>query len=296
MTVQNTTSESIEFSDEYRWNKLLLRKFEVCIVEVFQFLRAAGIEPILIKGWAANQFYPENRPRSFSDIDIAVSSSDFDNATDLLGNFNKRVSIDLHHELRHLDNVAWPTIFERSKLKRVDDFDIRILSPEDHLRVLCTHWLNDGGQYRERLWDIYFAVENRPENFDWSLCLDSVSRTRRQWVLMTVFAAHKYLDLDILNLPFADEITKLPDWMEKCIEKEWATNVRLLPLHTVLNDRKRLIEQIRKRFPPNPIQATIENEAGFDESSRLRYQIMSVFKRTVPSIKRLFPTVFGKHR
>lgn len=286
-----SNDQTIQLSDEYRWSKLQLRRFEYCIVEVFELLRKSGIEPILLKGWAINQFYPGNRPRTFSDIDLAVSANDYRKTEELILGFEKHVSIDLHNEFRHLDILPWGELFARSQLKKLDNAEIRILSPEDHLRVLCTHWLNDGGEYRERLWDIYYAIENRPKNFDWCVCLDSVSKTRKQWVMVTIFAAHKYLGLDISNLPFASEIKTLPKWMERCLEREWESTIRLLPMQTVLNDPKKVWQQIRKRFPPNPIQATIENEGDFDDSSRFVYQIRSILKRTIPSVERLVPVL-----
>ena len=278
--------------DEYRWNRLALRRFEHQITKAFEALRRNRIEPILIKGWAAARFYPEDRPRSFSDIDLAVSAENYELAFELshsneLGNLN----IDIHRELRSLDRVDWTTLFERSKLLPLDNTTVRILSPEDHLRVLCTHWLTDGGQYRERLWDIYYAIQNRPENFDWNLCLGSVSPTRRRWIVTVIAITRKHLGLEIKDLPFFHETEHIEDWIEKCLEKEWRSNVRLRSLHTCINDPKLLIKQIRKRLPPNPIQATIEAEGELDGGTRLPYQLKSVFRRLKPSISRVAPTL-----
>ena len=277
-----------EISDEVRWNLLLLRRFEVNIVEAFTELRLHGIEPILIKGWAASQNYPVEHPRSFSDVDLAVASKDHDLALELSHTAPlDRLSIDVHRELRHLDTVPWNVLFERSKLEAIDNTEIRILCPEDHLRVLCVHWLVDGGQYKERLWDVFYAVKNRPPNFDWDKCLSGVSQTRQKWIVTTIAIAKRYFDLDVSDLPFADQTDDIPRWIIRCLETEWSSDVRLRSLHTCIRNPKLFRQQILKRIPPNPIQSTIEMEGEFDDSSRAKYQIGSVLARITPSIKRL---------
>jgi hypothetical protein len=152
--------------------------------------------------------------------------------------------------------------------------------------VLCTHWLNDGGQYKDRLWDIYYAIENRPPGFDWDLCLASVSPIRRNWVITAIAVTKKYLDLNVDSLPFADELHSLPKWLEKTLEKEWSTELRLRPLHSFLNEPSMLFKQLKKRFPPNPIQATIETESAFDDRSVFPRQIKNIVLRVPASVKR----------
>jgi hypothetical protein len=286
---------ALTIDDEYRWNLLRLRCYELQIVKAFEVFRARGIEPILFKGWAASRYYPAGRHRAFADIDLAVSRDDYAKGYELTHTAPlNTINIDIHRELRHLDVVLWKDLFDRSETVPIDDTFIRILSPEDHLRVLCSHWLTDGGQYRERLWDIYYAIENGPECIDWDLCLGSVPAVRRNWVLMTIAITRKYLNLDVSNLPIAHELPDIPKWIDRCLEKEWSSDVRLRSLHTCLNDRKLLVKQIKKRVPPNPIQATIESEEFFDEGSRLPMQLKSVMLRISPSISRVGGSILEK--
>jgi len=286
---------TIENADEYRWHLLQKKIVESKIARAFDLFRQFEIEPLLIKGWAAQRSYPQNRSRTSSDIDLAVAPVRYQHAEKLYRTkeFND-VGVDLHKGLRHLDTVDWDDLFANSITIDVDGVPIRILRPEDHLRVLCVHWLTDGGAYKERLWDIYYAVANRPDDFDWERCMNIVSETRRRWVVCVIGLAHRYLDLNIDDLPFADEARSVPHWLVKAVEREWASDVRLAPIHVFLSDPKMLMKQIRKRIPPNPIQAMIDVEGSIDSRIRFHYQIGSVVKRTVPSAKRVIPALFHR--
>lgn len=265
------------------------------IVSAFKGLREQGIEPVLIKGWAAARNYPADVPRFSGDIDLAVADEDFDCARSLVEDKKSGVlGVDLHQQLRHLDTVDWKILLENSETIAVDGEAIRILAAEDHLRVMCVHWLTDGGESRDRLWDIFYAVQNRPESFDWDRCLGVVGPNRRGWIIATVGLAHKYLGLEIDDLPFADEARRLPTWLTRSIERSWNEGVRLRPLHTALDDMRTLLTQIRKRIPPNPIQATIDCEGAFDDGSRVGYQIRDVFIRLWPSIPRVVPALLKR--
>jgi hypothetical protein len=113
----------------------------------FKILREHNIEPVLIKGWAAGLKYSQPWERFFSDIDIAVNPSDYQRAQEIA--FENNLSVDLHKGLRHHDTLAWSDLYENSRLVLIDDAQIRILREEDHLRVLCVHWLTDGGAFKE---------------------------------------------------------------------------------------------------------------------------------------------------
>lgn len=284
-------------TDEFRWYLLAKKRSEGLIVNAFREYRKHGIEPVLIKGWAAARNYPPHRPRFFGDVDLAVSEADFPEAQELIEQENSPIQgVDLHRELRTLDTAGWEYLFGNSQLVELDGEMIRILSPEDHLRVMTVHWLTNGGESLERLWDIAYAVENRPADFDWEKCLNVVSTERRGWVIATIGLAHRYLDIEIADLPFKDEAARLPSWLIRSVEKSWKSGVLQSPLHTKLRDPRALFVQIRKRVPPNPIQATVDCDGPFDDGPRFRYQVKDVFKRLGPSIKRVVPAILTSGR
>jgi hypothetical protein len=277
--------------NDYYWKLLQRQVQEQRIERVFDIFRRNNFEPILIKGWAAARNYPKPFERLSIDIDIAVSPDDYLECQKILQQ-QPIAGVDLHRGLRHLDTVAWDNLTAHSQLLKLNKTKVRILCQEDHLRILCVHWLTDGGVAKERLWDIVYAVQNRAKDFDWNRCLNIVSETRREWINCTVRLAVKYLGLNIDNTPFAKMAENLPGWVVKTIEKEWESKVRLKPLQNCLGDSLEFFEQISKRIPPNPIQATIEMEGKFDEKTRIFYQIGSFLFRFIPSIKRISKTLW----
>lgn len=287
-------NDETQIVDPVRWHKLAMRRHEIEIAAVFGAMINNRIEPILIKGWAAARNYPQGHTRNFVDMDLAVSRDDFANAVALQKKADfPHSSVDLHNELRHYDVTAWNDLFARSKTIDVDGTPVRILCAEDHLRVLCAHWLNDGGSYKERLWDIYYAVDNRPDTFDWDLCLNSVTASRRTWILTAILIAHRHLGLNIEGIPFGENETSIPVWVENTLQHEWSSSdVGLRPLHTCLFEPSILFQQIRKRIPPNPIQATVEGDGRFDERSRLPIQLKNAFQRLGPALKRIKGVLF----
>ncbi|MFN0138548.1 MAG: nucleotidyltransferase family protein [Pyrinomonadaceae bacterium] len=275
-------------TDTQRWNLLHRKAQQAKSVRAVELLRAAGIEPILIKGIAAEQYYPGDRIRPSIDIDLAVAEADFERANRLSrSDAAEGMAIDLHKELRHLDTLEWQDLFERSKLLQFENGSIRLLCAEDNLRVLCVHWLTDGGVYQERLWDIYYAVANRPADFNWDRFLGVVSERRRRWLVCTVGLAGRYLGLDLSDTPILDEASKLPKWLTDAVEREWGDKVKPRPLEVSLNDPKILIGQVKRRFRPNPIRATVQMEGSFDARTRFFYRLGNFFMRIPSSYRRV---------
>ncbi len=267
------------------------------LLDAFRAFRNHEIEPILIKGWAAARNYPSDKPRFFGDIDLAVGAADYEKAKDLVEDPNSVIAgVDLHRELRHLDTVTWSRLLSNSELVPIETENVRVLSPEDHLRVLCVHWLTNGGENRDRLSDIIYAVQNRPPTFDWAKCLNVVSANRRGWIVSTIGLAHRYLGLNLDGIPFADEAKTLPAWLIRCVEDGWAADVKLRGLDESITNRKLLWRQIKKRIPPNPIQSTINCEGKFDDGSRIGYQIRDLGGRLAPSFQRMIKAVWNQYR
>lgn len=279
-------------SGDLRWFSLQNKVHEARIGEAFTLFRKNGIEPILIKGWAIARLYPESHLRTYTDIDLGVPSAEYEKARTLLEDeAAKKLNIDLHNEFRHLDNVPWSTLFADTEVVPLDGVDIRILSPEDHLRILSVHWLTDAGADKDRLFDIRYAVENRPAGFEWEKCLDRAGPVRRSWVTCAIGLAHKYSGLSLDGLSFSGEARNIPRWLISSIEKEWKLGVPLRGLYDSLHDRGLFIKQLRKRIPPNAVYSTIECEGEFDNSSRAPYQLRSLVKRALPAIGRIFKTI-----
>jgi hypothetical protein len=267
-------------SDTQRWSILRTKLAEKKIVEVFQMLRAAGIEPILIKGWDISRYYPHFGTRHFIDIDIGVAPDDFDSAKRLVDSAPfSYMNVDLHRGFRHLDTQPWDNLFENSELITIENTPVRILRAEDHLRIICVHWLTDGGDQKEKLRDVYYLIENRPKDFDWARCLDVVDTKRRRWIVCVIGLANKYFGLDLSDTPIENEAKKLPRWFVKTVEKEWKSDVRLVYLNDFSQNPLDILKQIRKRLPPNPIIATIDCDGDFDARTRIGYQIRDMFIR-----------------
>lgn len=276
----------MENTDDTRWRLLQTALHEKQLEQAFALFRAAGIEPVLIKGWAALRFYPGEDKRYPGDIDLCVAPEDYPGAVEILKNDQGFLPVDLHKGLRHLDILPFRDLISHSKMIKLGETNIRILRDEDHLRVLCVHWLNDGGAYRNKLKDIHYAVENRAPDFDWDRCLNTAGARRRRWVICAILLAHKYFATKIDDTPIGAE-KELPLWLVKAVEKEWRSPVRLKPLELFLRDPKGLWQQLRKRMPPNALQATIEMEGEFDRMPRIYYQILDTLFRIAPSLKRI---------
>lgn len=257
------------------------------IGEIYQLFGRYNISPVLIKGLAAAQSYPKPFQRVFSDIDLAVDPKEYKTAQKIIREHN--FNIDLHRGLRHLDTLDWETLFQNSEVINLNtSADIRILCLEDHLRVLCVHWLNDGGADRTRLWDIYFALLTKGDNFDWEKFYGVVGEHRRKWLMTVVLLVSDYFGLDFKNVPFEAAKYHLPGWVKTEIEKDWKNDTRLRPLGDVLHNREELFKQIKKRIPPNNLQAIIETEGEIRNSRGYMPRVKNIINRSTPSLKKIF--------
>lgn len=263
------------------------RVYETKLANLFCKLGKAGYEPILIKGWAAAQYYPKPCNRISGDVDMVFRPEEVKDVKIFLSGYAD-LPIDIHSGLRRLDTVDFEDLYKHSLIIDCQGTAVRVLRVEDHVRVLCVHWMSDGGANKEKLWDLFYAIDRFRENFDWSRCLDVVNSIRKAWIKCVIGLTYDYLGLETINLPFANELKDNPVWLNQAVEKEWKSKTKLNSLHLFMHNKKLLVKQILKRIPPNPLQATVELEKDIRGEIRFHYQFINMFTRLSPSLQRIF--------
>jgi hypothetical protein len=183
-----------------------------------------------------------------------------------------------------LDEQSFDELYARSERVGLGEVCVNVLSPEDHLRVLCVHFLHHGAWRPAGLCDIALMVEAYRANFDWDACLTK-NRKRAGWVACTVGLAHQLLGALIDGTPVEEAARHLPKWLLPAVLKEWENPVSVdhivpPPLSGRLSHPFETLKAIRRRWPPNPIQATIVMNGTFNEWPRIIFQAGNYLART----------------
>jgi hypothetical protein len=284
-----------------KWFRLSDRVYKTYVSLIFSELSRLECRAILIKGWANARHYSSERIRPCTDIDILFPSAGSDPCIKEIRLQHSRIAIDAHFGPRDLDNLSFDELYSHSYETELNGVLIRVLADEDNLRLTAVHWLVDGGVNKEKLWDIYYLIVNRKNDFDWDRCLESNGPIRKTWVVAAIATARDHLDLDVSDLPQEVQDFTLPEWYERTLAKEWRLGIyprRILS--TVIFRPTLLIEQLRRKLPPNRIAATIDSETSIDDSSRIPAQIKSLTKKLVPFARglgrRITYLIRGKHQ
>lgn len=282
--------------DAFRLHTLQTAVRESEIGPVFAFLRSLGIEPLLGKGWAISRQYPAPGLRPYGDIDLYLTAEQYARA---VAAFRSEpgapsVPIDLHRGAGELDDRGFEQLIERSECVPLGSSLVRVLGPEDHLRLLCVHTLKHGAWRPLWLCDIAVALEARPATFDWEYFLSGDSR-RSDWVACAIGLAHQLLGVRVDDTPVRSRATNLPGWLLPTVLKQWGVGqtphgARLRMAH-YLRHPSGVIEAVRVRWP-NAIEATVDVRGPFNEFPRLPFQIGECFVRAVRLIGRL-PRTLG---
>lgn len=258
-----------------------------------QRLYSEGVQPILIKGWAAARLYPERGLRPYGDIDLMVRSEQYPHGLIATRDIGGESNIDLHNGFGERDNSRFDDLFERSQTIELDDVDVPVLSPEDHLRVLCLHLLRHGAFRPLWLCDVAVAVETRSPEFDWDLCLSTDKRVA-DWIACTIGLAHQLLGAQVDDTPVADRAKNLPSWLVPTVLKLWEKPFAMdhgiakhrAPMSKYLRDPRGLLADLRNRWP-DPISATVYTKGPFNELPRWPFQIGECVSRTARFLARL---------
>ena len=98
------SAAAAEMRQAYRLNALNHQIHQAKVDSIFAVLRAADIEPILIKGWSAARYYPGPGLRPYGDIDICVRRKHYRTAAQTLDSLGGlKYQIDLHSVLQNLE-------------------------------------------------------------------------------------------------------------------------------------------------------------------------------------------------
>ena len=186
---------------------------EAAIQALMPRFRAAGVEPILIKGWTSARLYPETGLRPYSDFDVCVHPRQVESAARVLTAPVGLVPlVDLHEGVPDLPDRSWEEVYGRTRLVPLGGIEIRVLGPDDHLRLLCLHLIRHGGIRPLWLCDVGVALESVDADFDWDYFLSGKSVVAA-WAVSALGLAHHLLGAKLPAGPIGARIAWLPFWL-----------------------------------------------------------------------------------
>jgi hypothetical protein len=260
------------------------------VEHVASTFRAAGIEPLVGKGWAvAARYYPDPGLRPSSDIDLYISPEDFEGASDLVRRRpDDLAAVDLHRGCGELRDREWASVFGKRIKLCANDTPVSTFCDEHHLRLLTLHFVKHGGYRSLWLCDVAALVERCRPALDW----DEVLRGRRwrsRWVLGVVALARDLLGADVSGTPA--EHVPVPPWFTKAVLHEWETPFRW-PDGRPPADRRifsggliHAARELRSRWP-SPVEASFNFAAPPNDFPRLPYELLQLGRQSFDVVRR----------
>ncbi|MFQ5946534.1 MAG: nucleotidyltransferase family protein [Anaerolineae bacterium] len=283
-----TCPPAVELQQAYRLHTLQAARYERQIVRAIALLDSVGVEPLLAKGWAVARFYPERGLRPYGDIDLWVRPEQHAAAVAVLTSpAGQNSQVDLHEKFRHLDR-SWDELYDRSRLVPLGEVNIRILGPEDHLHLLCTHMLYHGVSRPLWLCDVAAALEALPADFDWKYCLSGNSR-HSHWVTCAISLAHQLLGARLDCAPAAWRVRHLPRWLPSSVLQQWGAEEHYMSTPSMafcLRNPAQMLKALCLRWP-NPVQATVGVGGPFNQLPRFPFQLAECLVRTAHFVARV---------
>jgi Uncharacterised nucleotidyltransferase len=224
---------------------------------------------ILLKGWDHARLYPAPGLRPYGDFDLVTIPNDNDRAPRNWETLTQRFSqadlpVDLHDSLVDLPDRSWAEIRGRSRPGPSESARVRVLGPEDDLRLSCLHLVRHAIEMPPRtnpfwLCDLGVMLENLPPEFDWAYCL-SGQPWRTQWMLAVIRLANELLGVNVDRCPRGMLPASVPSWMTKSFIRLWGRGERQflsagfpLPFGHVRRDIRLLPRSLAERWP-SPLQ------------------------------------------
>ncbi len=287
--------------DQYRLSVLMGAMQAETIDRVSSRLGKLDMVPLTFKGWSMASYYPDPHLRPFGDIDLCPPSGRYRDAflalaapdaqavatapEDEEGGASLFVEgaspsqcrkIDLHRDLAKFRLQPLSAVFARSRAVSVMNSTIRVLAPEDHLRLICLHYLLDGGWRPLSLCDVGAMLDRLDEGFDWNLCFGG-DPLARHWITTVLKLAGEMLDARLDLTPRCVQEHELPAWLLRAVLRQWSrpfshhvAKPRFAP--STARSPSHFAAQIAARWP-DPIRATFALEAPFDAKWRWPYQV-----------------------
>lgn len=291
----------LQLRQAHRTYALQTLLYEPLMERLIGELRAVGVEPVLIKGWVSARLYPEAGLRPYGDIDLCVPLPQQQLATKAVDALLRQepgqaatgaggaaareqagmaqaakeqaailrqaadICVEVHTGFPDAGQAGPEELVQRSLLVPLGATAVRILSPEDHLRLTCIHFLRHGAWRPLWLCDIACAVEACATDFDWDVCLGR-DRVAADWVACAIGLAQALLGARLEHTPVAVRSRRLPRWLVPTVLNRWQRRsfadgpaAPELMVET-MRRRRGLVLALRRRWP-DPIEDTVARRA-----------------------------------
>lgn len=293
-----TLSESpagVELHQAFRLHALHAAIYEAQTKQTVNLLISAGIEALVVKGWTVSRLYPAPGLRPYGDVDVLVAPDQFHQAKTLLQNRASRrpPTVDLHSTFPYMPDRPFDELYARSSSIPLGQTLVRTLGPEDHLRLLCLHFLKHGGVSPIWLADVAAFVETTSDGLDWDRLLAGRKKDRNR-VLAVIGLAHRVLGARFEG-PSRDALSAIPRWMAPAMLREWGTVLAgierdAMSFFTWPASFGELIVGLRRRWP-NPLYATVWWDTSLNDRRRLPFQLGTFAARVGGCFPRLITHV-----
>jgi hypothetical protein len=270
--IRSTALASSEAGDQLRQSHVVMAVEAALNESRIENLLAgvADADQILIKGWAHARLFPVPGLRPYGDIDLRTRPDRMEELRSIYASLpmvhlRGGVPLDLQSELVDLPDRSWSEIVAHSRLSRLRRTQVRILGPEDALRLCCLHLLRHAIEMPPRsnpIWlcDASVMLEEVPPEFDWDYCLAG-RPSRTQWMLSVIQLAHLLLGARIDRCPNGLIRQAVPGWMAKTFLRIWGHQegeADLWPLPQPLGRVKRDVRALPRALAerwPTPLQS-----------------------------------------
>jgi hypothetical protein len=268
------TATAAQLRNAHRMQTLTASLQRSQLVAALTALSSVGVTPLCAKGWAVARYYREPGLRAACDIDLYVAPADYARAQLVLSCVQG--AFDLHRGVPQLADRAFADVVARAERVAVGGSVAHVLSPADHLRLVSLHALAHGAWRPLWLCDVGALVE--AGGIDWELCLAGSSR-RAGWVTSAVAAARELLGADLWTAPAAVRSARLPTWLTPALLDAWGARYQSRQPIASYWWRPWALPRVLWQRWPNPIEATLDVGAGFDETPRLPLQVAGCLVR-----------------